>query len=580
VTGGTATYIWKDPGGSISIHLSLEAVERIAAAIEQGLGTGSRGVEIGGILLGRSVTGDSRTVFVDGFECVPFQHWRGASFTASPKDRETLAVRIARKKPGQVVGYFRSHTRPGLYLDQDDFNTISSYFPDPAQVFLVVRPAPDGPATAGFFFWEEGDINRKAPYRQFPLDSERLLAGGFPLAGGPAMPAARQPAPVPPAARKPAPVLPAAASLKSVLTQRRFPQVPWLAVPLLAGVFLVAGLFVSQNHAQKQTPGATAVSVRQQPGLALNVLKAGDALKVRWDPNAPVIRTADLGVLRIRDGGQLLRRELDARELSSGSTTYTPASAKVDFELRVYRLADELDKSIQEAPATPPPQRQVAEAALPPQAIGSTPAPPPAQEPVVEQAPKATSADRVVSKPSRKRSSLKRALLARSITIPPESQAMRTGPREVEPPPVIARSIDKPQGGLAAVLSPEKVSLPAAPETVVSYEQPRHGPLRRMFRKLSNLGDTEPSDGFVPPSPTRKVTPDVPKGDLSGLVEVKVLIDESGKVARAELLTRRNELSGPTLDAAREWHFTPARKHDKPVPSEMVLHFRFGRRSM
>jgi TonB family protein len=58
-------------------------------------------------------------------------------------------------------------------------------------------------------------------------------------------------------------------------------------------------------------------------------------------------------------------------------------------------------------------------------------------------------------------------------------------------------------------------------------------------------------------------------------VDVKVFIDESGKVSRAQVLTKGSDFAGAALSAARQWQFTPARKHDKAVASEMVLHFRF-----
>jgi outer membrane biosynthesis protein TonB len=41
------------------------------------------------------------------------------------------------------------------------------------------------------------------------------------------------------------------------------------------------------------------------------------------------------------------------------------------------------------------------------------------------------------------------------------------------------------------------------------------------------------------------------------------------------MLTKGSDLAAAALSAARQWQFTPARKHDKPVASEMVLHFRF-----
>jgi len=57
-------------------------------------------------------------------------------------------------------------------------------------------------------------------------------------------------------------------------------------------------------------------------------------------------------------------------------------------------------------------------------------------------------------------------------------------------------------------------------------------------------------------------------------VDVKVFIDESGNVTRAQALTKGGDLASAALSAARQWQFTPARKRGKPVASEMLLHFR------
>ena len=104
-------YIWEDPGDSIMIQISLDVVERLGAAVEQGLGAGARGTEVGGILLGRTLPGFGRAVLVEDFELTPCEHLRGASYTLSPKDRRILGSRLERRSPQSVVGYFRSHTR-------------------------------------------------------------------------------------------------------------------------------------------------------------------------------------------------------------------------------------------------------------------------------------------------------------------------------------------------------------------------------------------------------------------------------------------------------------------------------------
>jgi periplasmic protein TonB len=51
-----------------------------------------------------------------------------------------------------------------------------------------------------------------------------------------------------------------------------------------------------------------------------------------------------------------------------------------------------------------------------------------------------------------------------------------------------------------------------------------------------------------------------------GLVEVDVLIDEQGNVARAEIRKSIARLDQAALDNVRLWKFEPARKAGKPVP--------------
>jgi outer membrane biosynthesis protein TonB len=566
VASATAAYVWEDPGDSIMVQISLEVVGRLGEAVQQSLGTGPRGAEIGGLLLGHSLSGGGRSVQIDDFELVACQHLRGASYTLAPKDRETLGAQLARRRTGQVVGYFRSHTRPGLYLDQDDFAILSRYFSDPAQVCLVVRPSADGPAVGGFFFWEEGDINRRAPYREFPFDREQLVGGGFSIADRLAVAPAAPHSP-PPIARP------------ATIPRFRLPHVPWVAVPIIGGLFLLAGLFVSQKDTPKSIPAPVQpVAQRQpvvqrQPVLTLEAEKAGQVLQLRWDPNVPAVRKADLGVLWITDGAQRQRRELSRQELAAGSTSYTPSSTNVDFELQVFTLTDRTNKSIQwAAPEAPPAPTEVAQAVPAQQPVQPAPAAPRALAPPTSAA---MPVDPTAAKPHAKRPPPKHL---NPLVPPPVETAKAASPIDVPPPPSLAAPAERSQQKLVAVLPPRVVSLPPAPEAVVSLEPVHGSALKRALHKISTLGEGETEDGFVPPAPVHKVSPAIPSGPLQadGSVDVKVYIDESGNVSRAQLLTKKSELAGASLGAARQWHFRPARKHDKPVASEVVLHFRFG----
>src|ERR1035438_225880 len=94
---GTAGYVWEDPGDSIMIQVSLDLVERLSAAVQQGLGAGPRGNEIGGILLGRTLPGFGRAVMIEDFELAPCAECP-RQWTSSPAPLTTLLPAL--RRPG------------------------------------------------------------------------------------------------------------------------------------------------------------------------------------------------------------------------------------------------------------------------------------------------------------------------------------------------------------------------------------------------------------------------------------------------------------------------------------------------
>lgn len=479
VAGSSAGYIWEDPGDSIMVQVNLDLVERLGAAVQRGLGAGQRGSEIGGILLGRTLPGFGRAVLIEDFELTPCEHLRGASHTLSPKDRRALATRLERRAPHQVVGYFRSHTRPGMYLDQDDFTVFSQHFPEAWQVFLLVRPSTDGSATGGFFFWEDGDVNRRSPYRQFPFDCARLATDEFPITDG-------QPAAVAPV--RPAPVLvpPAPGSAPAHKPEgraRRLPSLPWVVVPVIAVLFLIAGLFVSENQAPVHQAAVT--------------------------KTAPPVES-------------LLPEPVP--QVASQQQVSTPPPVA----------------------AVPEATQSAAEPVAQPTAIAQPIAPPKA---------------RAAKKPLPK------------VAAPPPVTVAHAPVHEVEPPPPLAARMEKIEPKQVAWLPQVHAAPPL--EAEVSYDAPHAGVFRRALRKIE--GSNGDADAFTPPAPIRKVAPIKPPDAEAGAraVDVRVSIDESGSITHAQVLTKGGGLAVAALSAARQWQFTPARKHHKPVASEMVLHFRF-----
>jgi TonB family protein len=157
--------------------------------------------------------------------------------------------------------------------------------------------------------------------------------------------------------------------------------------------------------------------------------------------------------------------------------------------------------------------------------------------------------------------------------MPPPVTVARAPVHEVDPPPPLAAPMAKIEPKQAAWLPQVHAAPP--PEADVSYDVPHAGVFRRALRKIE--GSNGDAGAFTPPAPIRKVAPVKPPDAEAGAraVDVRVSIDELGGVTHAQVLTKGGGLAAAALSAARQWQFTPARKHDKAVVSEMVLHFRF-----
>jgi protein TonB len=91
--------------------------------------------------------------------------------------------------------------------------------------------------------------------------------------------------------------------------------------------------------------------------------------------------------------------------------------------------------------------------------------------------------------------------------------------------------------------------------------------------------------GFVafdkPPVPKHLAMPSYPElareAGIEGVVYVKVLIDENGKVTWVAVLESNvtDSMNRSALDAARRCRFEPAKQRNKPVPVVVVIPFEF-----
>ena len=231
-----------------------------------------RGDEIGGLLLGRieNPTPARPIIHIERFDPIESEHRRGPSYDLSERDKRVLARKLAwwnshgQKENLRPVGFYRTHARRGLYLDNDDRALLENYFPELHTVVLLVRPEAAG-SVGGFFFWEDGDIHRESSYQEFPFDAVRLPLAVEPAAATPvaAAPAAAEPAPPP----MPPPV-PRAMPAGRISSN-------WARMALPAAVGLIAGAIVYRVAVHKSagpSPAPTAAaatrSARPAPTVA------------------------------------------------------------------------------------------------------------------------------------------------------------------------------------------------------------------------------------------------------------------------------------------------------------------------
>jgi hypothetical protein len=457
-TSGLPYYVWEVPEKLISIQLYFDVIDRMYPDIMRGLGAlRRRGAEVGGILLGRSDPDSPGTVIVVNFEPVPSEYLTGPSYNLSDNDRVGFEAAIGRHSGGEgglsVVGFYRSHTRDELYMDDADVAVAERYFPGAGHVFLLIKPFASRTSVGGFFFWEEGRINRESSYLQFPF-SRVELGGGEPRTV-PASPRqeADQHQPLPPytpvgVIKQPANLTPEddgfSAALRSNLSilsappvrpprRSRMPGMQWLLLAFLV-VAGCAGFFAYRDLAAPKTP-AIPPRVEMSLPLKLSVAEKQNQLDVTWDRNAAVILQARRGVLSISDGLNKRDLELSGAQLRTGRVLYSRLSADVGLRLEVFADGpNPVTESIRIV-STEAPQEPVKEVelAVKPKASPQSVAPPSTEPKRAVEPPPAAGIEK--SKPAARQTAVKPVVKPPVEAVPTPSQPApqaEAAPAEVE----------------------------------------------------------------------------------------------------------------------------------------------------
>jgi len=564
-TVGDGWLVWESPGKPVSVRLSPDVTGRLAMAVREGFkALPRRGLETGGLLIGtRRAENYPVIIEIDDFEAVESEHAAGPAYLLSPADRSLLEERISARKAaggnGSIVGFYRGHTRRDFAIAEEDAFLFSTYFKEPSDVFLLIKPSEVGSPIGGFIIREEGKVISDTPYAQFRLE------------GTIAIPAARE-TPVRAIGESQAPV-PAVRTIPPPAQREKTWKARRTIWPVAAGVMVLAAalIFGIRMRAPHSTPA--------KPGLplALNVTSVGNSLRLSWDH--PLPRHSGHAILWIKDGQEEREQqlELDAKQLSEGSVVYWPRHSDVDFRFELLAPGGTVTQSVRSIGG--PTKPFVVNPAPALAAVVTPPVPVPSQKPPRK--------DRIPARASapRPKTPLQNRVVAaslqpsRTFALPrPKSNLVPGGTPSVPDPPSIQPAPLEHSKEVLKTIEPGNSLSRAEPSFHVTVE-----PVSGSRRSIPLIGRRNRRADYVPPAalhnpglsipPNRNLARDVK-------INIKVYVNPAGKVDYSEVVSKVPEtdrdLAVLAVFAARRWEFVPARDGDSAVPGEVILHYQFG----
>lgn len=341
---------WSVEGHPIVVSYAGTLMESIRHAAWEGLQKiPRRGLEIGGVLLGAR---EGYKLNITKWRPIECEHAEGPGFELSNNDASTLGKMLdeasgeAQSRGIEVLGWFHTHTRDGVFLSEADLDLHKRFFPEPWQVALVLRPHVYEPTRAGFFFREaDGSIRTESSHKEFALQSRgRRLPLGFdpsdpragrPLRGAdPEAPASRLAGPSPVASSEREESVPVSPSQAPVSSERPPDQPRWrrswkrwlLATAALSVATVALAVF-----------GLPLLDPAQPDPVLLEVRDIGGQLVLEWDRTAAPVLEAESATLRIVDGEADHEIQLTREEIQTGSLTYARRTDDVEFHLSLIR---------------------------------------------------------------------------------------------------------------------------------------------------------------------------------------------------------------------------------------------------
>lgn len=290
-------YTWTFPGCPVRVELHIEVVERIIQGMKTTAMPGGYG-----LLIGR--TKSPRDIEITDVKPIE-EGWASIERAKEMISRE-------REDGEAVVGIYRSTTAKEIRLQKQDLALMRAQFAGPADICLIVNHSEDGSSTAGFFFWDNGNLETAFSFNEFPFEPTRLRAE---------MLERRLDA------------------SETTLTEETTPAQPensrmFKRLLLIAAASMLLSIAAVFGHRVLIPPPTKPTD---EASLALRVDRQGNDWRISWDRNAPILRTNVSGKLTIKDNGGVLREiPLEDEELRyTGSIVYAPTGQRVQFRLEI-----------------------------------------------------------------------------------------------------------------------------------------------------------------------------------------------------------------------------------------------------
>jgi hypothetical protein len=239
---------WNIPESSFTITYSLGLFHEIDFHVNEGYRRIPHGgIEIGGVLFGHM---EGNSIRIEAFRSIECEHGLGPSFVLSERDLRALRRQLSDTKTDpelarfEVVGWFISHTRSALRMNDREAALFDELFPGTGRLTLLVKPERFQPTRFSFLVRNtDGTVPRDAMQHAIilPLPGRATRSGSGPVPSIPAPEIAaapvRPPTPMPtepiapPAPPRHQPVSESAAETVELKTAPVSPEPPPISSP-------------------------------------------------------------------------------------------------------------------------------------------------------------------------------------------------------------------------------------------------------------------------------------------------------------------------------------------------------------